>query len=265
MPVFPCPQCQNPLDPPPGLGGLYIACPCCGFHVPVPDGPFSDFALSPTALPPEPRVAVPNLTDPALLRELPDPLPAEVAALGPPVAVFQAPRPWWQPWSGDAHLIVCAAGFVVQRQQFEVYRWDQVRWAEQRATRLTSARYFSIHCDNGRRFDFDDRWDRVEVLGPILLHQTTTAVLRRAFADHDAGRALDFGVFQIDAAGVRRGKERLPWNRARVVQHSKERVWVWQWDQEKPWAQVAAGEIAHPTVFVALVNGIIAGLQDSLR
>lgn len=203
--------------------------------------------------------------DPALLRELPAPLPDEIAALGPPLAIFRHERRWWLPWTATAKVVICSAGFVRMRsRRLDVCPWNQVRWAEQRGTCVRGSRVYVVECDDGRVFHFDDRLDRIDVLGRIILRQPTPHLLKRALADHAAGRTIDFGMFQVSPAGVARGRDCLPWNRVRVAQRLKHRVWVWQWDQDKPWAQVDADAVAHPEVFVGLVNGIIVGQRDSL-
>jgi hypothetical protein len=323
MSTFPCPQCQNPIDPPPGAAGVYVLCPHCAFHVPVPSGTPSEFTADFAAPPTDAFVEIPaDQPDPALLAELPDPLPADIAALGPPLAVFRyrggisrhrlilgglmlaiglnsgiyqlisyfGGARWMFHGIIPFHVAavfwgVCGAllverelllltrkvfvfpgGFVHYRwPHFDACPWNQVRRAGRYQTWPWRKWGYIVERDGGRVFQLDDRLDRLDELGRIILLQTTTHLLKRALADHDAGRPVHFNGFKVSQTGVSRGRDCLAWQRIRVAQRLKTRVWVWQWDQEKPWAQVDADELAHADVFVGLVNTVLAERRDSPR
>jgi hypothetical protein len=291
--------------------------------VPVPGGAPSEFTADFDAPPTDAFVDLSEgQADPALLAELPDPLPADIAALGTPLVVFRY-RGGVSPIrlflgglvlaggmnlslglafayfsattrrSDDLVFILSFAGPLVflggcyiarvlgiitlrvfifsggfiRRSCFRqrVCHWSQVRWAQRLWVPLSWQWVYRVEQDNGRFYYFDNRLDRLDELGRIILRQTTSHLLQRALADHDAGRPVHFNEFKVSQTGVSRGRDGLPWQRIRVAQRLKTRVWVWQWDREKPWVQVDADELAHPDVFVGLVNTVLAERRDSPR
>ncbi|MBL8795204.1 MAG: hypothetical protein JNM56_14965 [Planctomycetia bacterium] len=322
MNTFPCAQCQNPIDWPPDLAGQYVPCPFCGFHVPVPADPSTAFNIV-TAPAPARWTGLPEApTNPALLAELPDPLPADIAALGAPLAVFRyrGGVSWASLVLGG---VVLAAGMnlslglliayldaggstvyelllllgpalaftilgadIVSRAlrmttlkvliftdgfarvcwpRHHVCRWNQVRRVGQFAFHrplFAKSCGFIVERDGGRGFRFDLRLERLDELVQLILRYTTPHLLQRALADHAAGRTLDYNAFRVRTDGVARGWHCLEWDRIRVAQRLKRRIWVWQWDQEKPWAQVDVDQVSHPDVFVRLVNTILAERRD---
>ncbi|MER7283681.1 DUF6585 family protein [Dactylosporangium sp. NPDC000244] len=113
-----------------------------------------------------------------------------------------------------AHGFVRATGAGVQ-----AYRWDQIVTIYQSIIRqqvygaTTNTNYsYALEFVDGRVLNLNNFSADMKVLGPILQERVARVQVPRALQYLHSGRAIPFGAYVLNAAGVTNGAKSAPWS-----------------------------------------------------
>ncbi|MCB0214049.1 MAG: hypothetical protein KDJ52_32225 [Anaerolineae bacterium] len=167
----------------------------------------------------------------------------------------------------DLGVQVFSEGLIYTKSgKHTLVRWDDIAAVWQEATTYKSygvttytMRKFTIQLQDGRKFRFDNIFEKVESLGETIQNQVTKHQLPQAIQSLKKGATVSFGEkLAVSAQGLSNSNEIIPWSQVQSVRVNQGVITVQKQGKWLNWSSVKVANTPNVFVFLALVETILS-------
>jgi hypothetical protein len=167
----------------------------------------------------------------------------------------------------NSYVLVGSDGLLYQKgNRQDVIYWheiDQVWQSLFGESPLAFDRYI-VQLANRKKYLFGNSIQDIRRLGRMIAHEVAHRQLPGVAERYEKGEEIAFGLFSIDQVGIRKGKERIPWQQVSEFDIKRGYVVIEKDGERRPWSFVPVSNIPNFFVFTALVHHALTNVQNEL-
>jgi hypothetical protein len=164
------------------------------------------------------------------------------------------------PWVGSASVELFENGLVYRKGDRTVtMAWDEVHKLRFQKLRVNNRGHivesfsYRMATEDGREVWLTPWMDDVQRVGDRAVAEVSMRQLARALEKIEAGESVRFGPIEVSQEGLRKGKDLVEWQDARVSVHQGE-VMVRRPFATKVWASLGTMSVPNAVVLAALTE-----------